>query len=214
MSRVAGWVRDNYQAITAVAAMLVSLIALFVAWDQSRVMRAQQHGAVVPALQIDGFTSQTDGRLAIGVNIRNNGVGPAFVETVSARRDGIPQDNIDALILAVSEPTRDRSWTSMQGRVMAPGEVIEAARFAWPADKMSDESLLAIQSEWVRWHIEICYCSVFHRCWRASSNLIRPAETPSCPDPGVDLFELVGESDAIPLENSQTTPEMSPDEDL
>ena len=39
------WLKSNHHTVTSVAAILVSVTALYVAWDQSRVMRAQQHGA-------------------------------------------------------------------------------------------------------------------------------------------------------------------------
>ena len=46
------WLKSNLQSLGSVAAITVSVVALYVAWDQSRVMRAQQHADVWPALQI------------------------------------------------------------------------------------------------------------------------------------------------------------------
>ena len=55
------WLTNNHQTLTGIGAMLVGIAALFVAWDQGRVMRAQQHGAVFPVLQVDGFCQQYAG---------------------------------------------------------------------------------------------------------------------------------------------------------
>ena len=41
---------DHLQAVGTLAAAIAALIALFVAWDQGRVMRAQQHASVMPIL--------------------------------------------------------------------------------------------------------------------------------------------------------------------
>jgi len=53
---------NKAEMLIAICAVLTSVIALFVAWDQGRVMRAQQHGSVYPVLQVDGFVSSTPTR--------------------------------------------------------------------------------------------------------------------------------------------------------
>ena len=37
---------NKVEMLIAICAVLTSAIAVFIAWDQGRVMRAQQHGAV------------------------------------------------------------------------------------------------------------------------------------------------------------------------
>ena len=44
---------NKVEMLIAICAVLTSAIAVFIAWDQGRVMRAQQHGAVYPVIQID-----------------------------------------------------------------------------------------------------------------------------------------------------------------
>ena len=73
---------NKVEFLVAVCALITSIMADYMAWDQGRVMRAQQHGAVFPVLQVDGF-AEDDGRsTSIGINVRNSGVGPALVESV------------------------------------------------------------------------------------------------------------------------------------
>ncbi|MDG1416791.1 MAG: hypothetical protein P8J78_05765 [Maricaulis sp.] len=192
MDKIANWFRRNFQIITALAAMAVSVIALFVAWDQSRVMRAQQHGAVIPALQIDGFVSGEGRQLSVGVNVFNNGVGPAFVESVEVYRNGVRQDSLAALLEGMGLDTRDRSWTSMVGRVMAPGQTIQAARFQMPMDSVSAAQIAEMTTEFSRWETRICYCSVFDRCWSATSQNARPSRVDQCEPGTIDVFGDLG----------------------
>jgi hypothetical protein len=192
VNRTASWIRRNFQIVTALAAMAVSVIALFVAWDQSRVMRAQQHGAVIPALQIDGFVSGDGDRLSVGVNIFNNGVGPAFIESVEAYRDGVRHDNLNDLLTGLGIETLDRSWTSMLGRVMAPGQTVQAARFQVPMDSVDSAAIANISREVSRWETRICYCSVFERCWSATSNNARPSRVAQCEPGTTDVFGELG----------------------
>lgn len=189
---VNAWLRDNFQIVTAFSAMAVSVIALFVAWDQSHVMRAQQHGAVIPALQIDGFVSGDGDLLFVGMNVFNNGVGPAFVENVEVYRDGEPQQSLDPLLESFGFDTRDRSWTSMVGRVMAPGQTVQPARFQIPMDAVDSTVIAQVTTEFARWETRICYCSVFDRCWIATSQNARPSPVSQCEAGTTDVFGLLG----------------------
>jgi len=195
------WLKSNHQTVTSAAAMMVSVTALFVAWDQSRVMRAQQHGAVVPAIQVDGFVNNEQARLNLGLRVFNNGVGPAFVESVEVYRDGILQNDLDGLLEPIGARTDDRSWTSMVGRVMAPGQSVEPIRISWPREQISVADLTALTSEFSRWDVQICYCSVFDLCWIATSSNARPRETQQCEPDETDVFNAFGQSVPETAEN-------------
>lgn len=186
------WLQSHHQSVTSFAAIMVSLIALYVAWDQSRVMRAQQHGAVIPALQVDGFVTNQGERLYLGLRVFNNGVGPAFIETVQIYRDGELQSDLSGLLDAVDLETNDRSWTSMVGRVMAPGQSVEPARMGWPQENVRVEHIAALTREFSRWDTQICYCSVFERCWIASSSNARTRDVERCEPAETDVFESFG----------------------
>jgi len=186
------WFKSNHQVITAIGAMTVGLAALFVAWDQAQVMRAQQHGAVVPALQIDAFTRTDGGVLSVGLRVANNGVGPAIVRDVRVIRDGEPIDRLDAMFASLPVEQLDRSWVTLTGRVIAPGELITPISVEWDAENVGTDAIAALFTEWERWDTEICYCSVFDRCWIATVEVQDRRPAASCPDPSDDVFELYG----------------------
>ena len=189
------WLTQNHQTLTAVGAMLVGIAALFVAWDQGRVMRAQQHGSVVPVLQIDGFIQSTPDVRNLGLRIVNHGVGPAMIERVSLMRDGEEQTDFSGLIERLP-PGFDRSWSSANGRALAPGGEVEPVVFSWSRGELDHDALNDLLTEWSHWGVEVCYCSVFERCWLSSSANEDRLPVRQC-EPGdrYDVFERFGSAD-------------------
>ena len=155
---------NKAEMLIAVCAVITSAIAVFIAWDQGRVMRAQQHGAVYPVLQADGYVSADPQLRQIGLKFRNSGVGPALIESVTF----LDSDQKVASLVPYSARLPegyDLSWSSMVGRAVAPGEEIAALRFSWPTDGISAADQSAAALSWGSLTAEICYCSVFKRCW-------------------------------------------------
>ena len=181
---------NKVEMVIAVCAVVTSALAVFIAWDQGRVMRAQQHGSVYPVLQLNGYTSTDPEVREIGVVFRNSGVGPALIESVDVFRG---DEQVESLI-----PYRDAlppgysfSWTSMVGRAIAPGETLDALSFSWPVEQMSREEMEAAAEDWGGLTMKICYCSVFKRCWNVEGLAQNsPAErVKSCKRSEQDIIE-------------------------
>ncbi len=181
---------NKAEMLIAICAVITSAIAVFIAWDQGRVMRAQQHGSVYPVLQSDGYVA-TDPRVReIGVRFRNSGVGPALVESVEMLKDGKPLDSLAAYRDALPGGY-DLSWTSMVGRAVAPGETISALRISWPADAISPEEQAETAAAWGALTMRVCYCSVFKRCWQVDglSENSPARRVKACTRSKEDIFE-------------------------
>ncbi|MCF8880544.1 hypothetical protein L5876_12025 [Hyphobacterium sp. SN044] len=161
------WIKTNHQALTAVGAMVVGLAALFVAWDQARVMRAQQHAAVYPVIQVDGFQSTTPSHASLGIRVRNTGVGPALIESVTLYQDGEERADLSSYLEQLPAGY-DTSWAALTGRSMAAGEEVTPIELVWARRDIDLEDLISASQAWDHWEMEICYCSVFERCWRTS----------------------------------------------
>lgn len=190
--------RNRLEMIIAICAVLTSVIALFVAWDQGRVMRAQQHGAVYPVLQVDGFVSTTGSERQLGIAFSNSGVGPALIETVDVYRAG---EKIEGLKAHYARMPADHelSWSSMVGRAVAPGETIRALVLSWPLDDLTHQDLVAASQEWSDVKLNVCYCSVFGRCWTTSG--LTNSETQKvkkCVRSETDIFEDVSTATPFP----------------
>jgi hypothetical protein len=189
------WLTNNHQTLTGIGAMLVGVAALLVAWDQGRVMRAQQHGAVYPVLQIDGFVTRDGDTQYVGARISNNGVGPAMIDDIVVIRDDEPVADFSALVPFIPEQA-ELNWSTMIGRVLAPGESVVPLEYVWVADSVDEDVLDALLVEWSRWDVAACYCSVFGKCWVADTRGVgrRPQPRNECPRPEEDLFEQMADS--------------------
>ncbi|MBY9065591.1 hypothetical protein K1X12_01695 [Hyphomonas sp. WL0036] len=189
--------RSRLEMIVAVCAVVTSVIALFVAWDQGRVMRAQQHGAVYPVLQVDGFVSTTMDHRQLGIQFTNSGVGPALIESVEAVRNGEPIASLNDHY-ARMPAGNELSWTSMVGRAVAPGDNIGALVISWPMESISHAALLDASQQWSDVQLNICYCSVFGRCWTTVGlGKARTEPVKKCTRSDGDIFEEL--SSAAPL---------------
>lgn len=183
---------NKVEMLLAVCAVITSVIAVYVAWDQGRVMRAQQHGAVYPVLQVDGFVSTNLRTASMGIRVGNSGVGPALIHDVTLSANGVELETLDAYRDRLPEGY-DLSWAGLAGRALAPGEEIIPIQISWTRDDISQETLYATAAEWGELELAICYCSVFDKCWRTSAiGSSRKDPVRACADSGEDTFESLG----------------------
>lgn len=201
---------NKAEMLIAVCAVLTSAIAVFIAWDQGRVMRAQQHGAVYPVVQVEGFVSSNPDSSSMGVRLSNSGVGPALIERVSMYENGERLDSLDPYI-DLFPPGYAHSWSSVIGRAVAPGDDVEPLRADWPRSKVSGDELNATAQAWSRLDVEVCYCSVFERCWITRSLgmggvMTRAERVSRCERSEPDIFEAV--ADQARGQQPEPTPEV------
>lgn len=183
---------NKVEFLVAICALLTSAMAVFMAWDQGRVMRAQQHGAVFPVLQVDGFVSTTPNAVSMGVRVGNSGVGPALIEDVSIVREDRPFTDLSEYHQRLPQGF-DLSWAGLTGRSLAPGAEVTPMQISWDHDSITPALFAATAEEWSRLDIRVCYCSVFDRCWVTSMNSTsRAGRTDRCPSGRPDIFEALG----------------------
>lgn len=186
---------NKAEMLIAICAVLTSVIALFVAWDQGRVMRAQQHGAVYPVVQVEGFVSSSPEFSSMGIRLSNSGVGPALIERVSMLENGKRLESLAPYVERFPAGYA-HSWSSVIGRAVAPGDDVEPLRADWSRGEVSSDRLNAVAMEWSRLDVEVCYCSVFERCWITrslgmGSGMTRAEQVKRCERSDTDIFEAV-----------------------
>ncbi|MEQ8558588.1 MAG: hypothetical protein RIB03_09760 [Henriciella sp.] len=201
---------NKVEMLLAICAVITSAVAVFIAWDQGRVMRAQQHGAVYPVVQIEGFVSSNDTTASMGLRLSNSGVGPALIERVDMLKDGEPVDSL-APYIDQFPPGYQQSWSSLIGRAVAPGSEVEPLRVDWPREAVSVAERNAAAAAWSELDVEICYCSVFNRCWVArglgmGTSMSRAEPVKRCERSETDIFEAVA-NQFRPLQ-TEPTPEV------
>lgn len=180
---------DYLQAFGTLAAAIAALIALFVAWDQGRVMRQEIRASVWPALQLDGFSTQRDADIVQGLNIQNAGVGPARIDSISVYYQDSLVPDLEALSDLFPGHT-GRSATSVTGRIIGAGDTVEV--FAFQAPRAEGDDAVAMMYDLAsNYSVDVCYCSVLDECWIAhtsGSANPKPESVDACPARGVSQF--------------------------
>lgn len=184
--------------IVAVAALVTSVVAVFIAWDEARLQRQNQAATFMPILETrPSFSLGTDD-LRLGFTIRNSGHGTAFVQFAELRYDGEPlptySDFSRKVLTEELGKSADLSWYSMEGFLLA-GESKQVLSFRWEDTLENRTALSELLSTQMADRTEntalvLCYCSVFGECWQQQSlGNARPERVRSCPD-GDDPSEV------------------------
>lgn len=180
---------NKIEMFIAVCALVSSMIAIYVGWDQSRVMRAQQHGSVFPVLQIEGYSLNNPTYSNLGLRVRNSGVGPALVESVVLEVDGETVDNFNSPINSLPNTYEINALSTLTGRALAPGEQVTAIELVWRREDVPLEQMANFAIQTQAWQLNICYCSVFGKCWKTRGfGNVRAESVPSCPRSEEDIF--------------------------
>lgn len=201
---------NKVEFLVAICALITSAMAVFMAWDQGSVMRAQQHGSVYPVLQVDGFVRDNGKATSLGINVSNSGVGPALIESVEFYVNDEKTESFDVYLDALPRGYA-LDYAAISGRALAPGDSVTAISIQWPNNAFDRSTISRVQADSDTWSLEICYCSVFDRCWKTTEiGQSRAAPVKSCPRRDGDIFETLGEPRFSPPPQPETVEETTP----
>lgn len=152
----------RWDALAAIIASLVGLLALVVAGYTAYIQRQQVRAQVWPYL-ISG-----DNDLTQSLVVNNKGVGPAIVRSVEVRLDGKPQRDWNHLVAVLGLPPHQFFQSTVNREVLTPGEELQIIRFRdkglWQRFKVAALNRISM---------DICFCSTLDECWVSSNkNLI------------------------------------------
>ena len=177
------------QDIASYAAVVVACIALYVGWDQSRINRSQQHADVFPVVQVASqyITQKTDDGgswRVLTLTASNLGVGPAFIEggkwTISGTTISHPSEIRNVFpegLSAISE------YQGPYGQgLLGAGKQEVIWRATLPNTPEVQPLLREFLSDFWAMDLEMCYCSLYERCWKTTYNAesARPDRVESC----------------------------------
>ncbi len=190
-ARRSGWERlRDADMIAALSAVVVGACALAVSIYQSMLMREQQQASVWPHVEIGREYRRVEGdKHVFKVIVENTGIGPARLVTLRVLLDGKYQTDWPSAIKALGLPQpKIQTRASVAGRVLLPGANI----IALIVDEDAAASALerAIASEAPRLDAEICYCSIYGRCYRVGFAHQEDIAVGACTrDPKIDFRE-------------------------
>ena len=182
---------NRLELIIAVCAVITSVVALVIGWDQARIMRLQQRADIWPMVQVTHQTDYDDMSVSYAIQFDNAGVGPALIDSHYIYIPGADDDaDFNALVDyaagdKLGEPQTGSS--SIDGRVIRQGAALVPIRADWPATRETTAMLQTRVAKFVSGELEpavvfACYCSILEECWISSTleNQIRPKPVKSC----------------------------------
>jgi hypothetical protein len=167
------------EMLVALSAVLIGVCALVVSVVQVRIMREEQHASVWPRVGV--AQSYIQGK-SLSVVVVNPGIGPAIIKSVSVSVDGQPRTSWSEVLNALVR--EDRSWnvgrSTISNRIIPAGEAVETVEL------FDSEAANQVYAELNRLNVEICYCSVYDRCWTVAADFSdgdprSPQEVAACP---------------------------------
>ena len=81
---------NKAEMLIAVCAVMTSVVALFIAWYQTQVMRGQQEAQVWPMVQLTHETDFNGESVSYAIAVENAGVGPALIDSFAITMPGRP----------------------------------------------------------------------------------------------------------------------------
>jgi hypothetical protein len=164
--------RLNWDAVAAIIAALIGLLAILVSAYEVRSIRQQTQAQVWPHLTIGttgilpdfmakNGSSREDGG---GLTAWNTGVGPAIVRRAEVLVNDEPESGWSQVATALGYPDGQPGPISeLDGRVFSPGQrvylIAVSGRKEWLRFKRKVSSKVTFR---------ICYCSTLGDCWIVS----------------------------------------------
>ena len=180
----------------AACALTVSVTSLFVAIRHGRSMdrMAEANARLVqanswPLLQRYQSDLGAQGARVYSLDVVNNGVGPAKVESVEVFWKGRPVRNPRELLelcCLKGKAVDDKppfETSGLMGSVLRAGEVRPIVQFAEDPQHEQLTDGLHISLRDITWNT--CYCSVFDECWLGDLQTLHPPTVQQCPVPKV-----------------------------
>jgi len=188
--------------ITSTAALVISAISIFMAYDNGRDMQKLVHANSWPVLTLGSSNSggYKDGKveLSLGFSVRNAGIGPARIHSYEFLVDKKPVEGPwpytivaaccpevwkKALAAAGGKDHRaigDEFTGPIAGTFLSPGESTRS--LTWPRTDSNGPLWDAVDEARKRGRIatRACYCSVFDECWVAEPGTFPPRSVPRC----------------------------------
>jgi len=173
-------------AILSIVGVSTGAIALYAALSQADATSKQQHASVWPILTIDQNTQSTESSFIFEFAVKNSGVGPAILHSAQLTDGKEKLNSWEALQTRIpaSIPRSGQSFgASLRSRALAPGDKVIPFGLIWNDNESVKIQSVTIEKALAGVSLNVCYCSVFEKCWTTSSTTKgAPKPVDFCPD--------------------------------
>jgi len=146
--------RTDWDRITAIAAVLIGLVAVGVAAYTAVLQREQIRAQVWPRVLF--YNAGVAGEF----HVANKGVGPAVIRSVRVTVDDKPVRNWGQVLTQLGLKDPAQKYSSLSGLVMSPGDDVP---YLLPGDASQFVALRHEMGDRVK--LTLCYCSALDECW-------------------------------------------------
>lgn len=183
-----------WDRITAISSIVVAVLALIASVYQANLNRELTRDIALNQIEfqkVEAEKSRLHRELSVmpivshkrdlalqseqpGFALENRGIGPALIKNALVYRKGQLVGRADsrasmaALVREFDINYKEVRWQTVAGYTLLPGEsvlVISAFASTFPSQQWRDHFFAAIDEM----DMAYCYCSMYDRCWRASS---------------------------------------------
>lgn len=161
----------DWDALAAIVASLIGLLALAVAGYTAWIQREQVRAQVWPYL-IGGSSSASNDLIWI-----NKGVGPAIIRSVEVGFDGRSHADWSSVLHALEPKPEGWRQSFLAGNVVSAGETVTWLHFSTRSD--FDRFMALGQQRGFR--VDLCYCSTLGDCWWTRWNRSGREPATHCP---------------------------------
>ena len=145
----------RWDAIAAIFAALIGLLALCVSGYTAYIQRQQVRAQVWP------YLLWADSDISSQYIWINKGVGPARIKSTQVLVDGKPQRGWKAVMRSLQIEPRDYAQSTLNGNVISAGETLQ-----WLVFKdHSDFRMFRDAATRMKLGFRVCYCSTLGDCW-------------------------------------------------
>lgn len=166
----------RWDAVAAIVASLVGLLALLVAGYTAYVQRQQVRAQVWPYLM---WANSDNGKDYLWIN---KGVGPAIVKSTEVLVDSKPQRDWKQVMLSLHIDAPGYSQSTFNHNVISAGETLP-----WVVFANHDHFRAFRDAARTRLDFKVCYCSTLGDCWmndstRSDGTRLAVAKCPAVPE--------------------------------
>jgi hypothetical protein len=153
----------RFDVTIAAFALVISAIASAASVYQTHVIAQQFSATVWPYLS---FEVSRDS-IHLAVSMRNDGLGPALIRSVSYTEDGKPVPSlnaiVDPMVAKLKSPPSQKIRTSVS--TIGPGDVLPANQSITLVQADGAPIVQALLAAASHVNMTVCYCSLLGRCW-------------------------------------------------
>jgi hypothetical protein len=179
------------EIIIACVALLISGLTAAGSLLQTHVIAQQLSSQVWPYVTIASTASRT----RLEMNVDNDGLGPAVVESFVVMVDGRPQHDILAAVRAlVGRQKLTGKFSELDLSALSPGQVLRPESTTMLL-RMTNERLVPVLVPQIsaRVSARLCYCSIVNTCWSLylpeHLKSARPQTVAQCPDESANQLQ-------------------------